>query len=103
MPSPTPRAVLEKSRQCGFNFIRWAPEWYSLNRLDGETRRILLFQGRDRPLLFCTRNECREYIAREWGYIAKRPDLRGEPHGWRVPRPIRIRVTVEKLNAEPNT
>ena len=27
----------------------------------------------------------------------KRPDLRAEPHGWRVPRPVRVSVAVTEL------
>lgn len=44
------------------------------------------------PLLFKTRDDARAYAAREYGYIKKRPDLRAFPHGWRMPRPVRVTV-----------
>lgn len=43
---------------------------------------------------FRTRRECRVWIEREYGYIRKRPDLRRPPHEWRVPRAVRVTVTV---------
>lgn len=69
----------------------WAAEWYSRNRIDGETRH-LLGGPRGIPALFRTRAECRAWIASRYGYIAHRPDLRAEPHGWRVPRAVRVKV-----------
>ena len=69
----------------------WGMEWYSHNRRDGVTRHLIWRDGL--PLLFTTRAECREAIDRMWGYIRGRPDLRAEPHGWRVPRAVRVTVT----------
>ena len=68
----------------------WAGEWRSRNMLDGETRHIIYEDCL--PKLFRTRRKCREYIQGRYGYIALRPDLRKEPHGWRVPRAIKVRV-----------
>lgn len=68
----------------------WAAQWYSKNRLDGETRHIIYDDCL--PALFRTRHECREYIKEKYGYIKSRQDLHQEPHGWRVPRPIIIQV-----------
>lgn len=68
----------------------WAAEWHSNNRLDGDNRHILyenLF-----PKLFHTRAEARLWIKEKHGYIASRKDLRDEPHGWRMPQPVKVIV-----------
>ena len=70
----------------------WAAQWYSNNRLDGE-RTHLLMENR-LPVLFRTKQECSKYIHREFGYIAKRKDLRAEPHGWRMPQPVKVGIVV---------
>jgi hypothetical protein len=80
----TARTTLEK----------WGLIWHSLNTLEGE-RRLIMFD-RGKPLLFRTRREARAYAETAYGYIKKRPDLRQEPHGWRFPRAVRVRVTFEE-------
>jgi len=72
------------------SILRWAVQWRSRNRMDGESRHFIWENGK--PLLFRTQREARERIKAEWGYIAHRPDLRAEPHGWRLPRAVRVRV-----------
>lgn len=44
------------------------------------------------PLLFTTRSEARRYICERYGYIKTRPDLQAEPHGWKMPVPVRVAV-----------
>jgi len=68
----------------------WAAEWHSKNRLDGERRHIIY--DNCLPALFRTRRECREFIKDTYGYIAERPDLQIEPHGWRVPHAIKVKI-----------
>lgn len=68
----------------------WAVEWHSRNRLDGETRDLVLENGL--PVLFCTRQKTRDWIEQKFGYIRQRPDLLAEPHGWRMPRPVKVVV-----------
>lgn len=75
---------------------RWAALWTSRNLLDGETRHFLR-DGGGLPELFKTRKDCRAWIRLHYGYIASRPDLRTEPHGWRVPRAVRVHVTIEEV------
>lgn len=41
-----------------------------------------------------TRAQCREWIEKQYGYIRDRPDLREAPHFWRVPRAVKVTVTV---------
>jgi hypothetical protein len=47
-------------------------------------------------MFFATRREAREF-AKDWAYIARRPDLRRYPHDWRSPRVVRATLTVEEV------
>jgi len=69
----------------------WAAEWHSKNLLDGERRHIIY--NNCLPALFRTRRECREFIKDKYGYIAERPDLRDEPHGWLLPQAVKVIIT----------
>lgn len=72
--------------------IRWGIEWNSSNRLDGERRFIVM---RDLcPALFKSRREARAYRDEKYGYIKGRPDLKAEPHGWTLPRIVRVECRV---------
>ena len=71
----------------------WAAQWHSKCRLDGEKRYIM--NENYLPKLFRTRRECREWIEKDCGYIKDRPDLRAEPHGWRLPQAVKVKVGVE--------
>ena len=70
----------------------WAAEWYSRNRLDGVTRNII--NANYVPALFRTRRQCRQFIEEKYGYIKSRRDLRAEPHGWRMPTAIKVKVEI---------
>jgi len=72
--------------------VRWGVEWHSQNALDGVSRH-LMFMEPNRPALFGTRREAREWISEKYGYIRLRRDLREEPHGWRLPRAVRVQLT----------
>lgn len=70
---------------------RWGVMWRSTNKLDGERRHLCC---KDRlPVMFATRAEARAFIDREYGYIRHRVDLQVEPHGWRLPVPVRVKVS----------
>lgn len=71
----------------------WAGQWYSNNILDGITRH-LLYENR-LPVLFRTRRECRQFIKDRYGYIKDRKDLRQEPHGWRLPKAVKVEVVLK--------
>jgi hypothetical protein len=75
----------------------WGVEWHEKNRVDGETREIMWENSL--PLMFPTRQLARSYISRKYGYIRHRPDLRAEPHGWRVPQAVRVKVVVRRIDA----
>lgn len=73
---------------------RWAILWRQENQLDGK-REHLVGDGHDLPLMFLTRAECRSHLRDRYGYIRTRPDLKTEPHGWKMPRVVKIVVAVE--------
>lgn len=68
--------------------VAWVAQWESRNKLDG-LRRFFIGSG---WTLFRTHAQCRDYIKEHYGYIAKRPDLRREPHGWKMPKPVKVTV-----------
>ena len=72
----------------------WAGQWYSRNLLDGVTKHLLYLDCL--PVLFRTRKACREFIKENYGYIKDRKDLRTEPHGWRLPRAVKVSVTIRR-------
>lgn len=61
--------------------------WGILWRSSGNERPM--FRRQAQPLLFATRAA---YIAKTYGYIARRPDLRAHPHHWRMPVPVRVKL-----------
>lgn len=76
---------------------RWAVLWRSQNCLDGKREYFLWECGN--PMLFTTRAQARSYIKERYGYIATRPDLRAEPHGWRSPKAVKVRVILVPTRA----
>ncbi len=76
----------------------WAVEYHSRNRVDGD-RRHLVWDHEPGEMfcyrLFRTRLECRAWIEAHHGYLRDRPDLRAEPHGWFMPRAVRVTVNRE--------
>jgi hypothetical protein len=77
---------------------RWAIQWRSENKLDGYTEHFKWnWRDPDRvtPALFRTRQEARNYINKYYSYIRTRTDLKAEPHGWKCPRPIKVKVILQ--------
>jgi hypothetical protein len=70
---------------------RWSALWRSKNH-EGLCEH-LCFEN-CLPVLFGSEREARKWIKEKWGYIRKRPDLRVEPHGWKVPIPVRVKIEV---------
>lgn len=87
---------------------RWAAKFDETNQRDGRRVQMTLLWWK-RPKvehgevfnLFNTRRQCRAWIEEAWGYLRTRPDLRAEPHGWRMPRPVRVSVTVTEVCRDP--
>ena len=83
--------------------LPWAVKWRCENRLDGHVDHL---EGRygflDVPghvagyntMVFKTREEARQFIRLQYGYIRERPDLQRGPHGWKMPIPVRVVVLV---------
>jgi hypothetical protein len=87
----------ESLEKC--SVIKWGAIWYSKNKLDGVTEHIIFENGL--PVLFTTKREIREFIKQKYGYIAKRKDLRAEPHGWRMPKLVKVKVELPALKTKP--
>jgi len=94
----------------------WAILWRSESRLDGARENLIgtrllgtvAQDGDYRPagaeqttMTFRTKREASAFIKAQFGYLSKRPDLRAEPHGWKMPMPVRVRITVEQINSKP--
>lgn len=73
--------------------VRWAGLWRSENRIDGKSEHLLC--SGCLPILFSSRRQAREHIDALYGYIRKRPDLKAEPHGWKMPIPVRVKIEIE--------
>lgn len=72
----------------------WGVLWRSRNKRDGVTEHIIF--DNCIPLMYRTRQQARDTIKQRWGHLLDRGDLRAEPHGWRMPVPVRILVTVKR-------
>ena len=70
----------------------WGAMWQQSNRRDGRQKHLICKDGV--PPLFRTRAEAREWIEKSYGCIRTRADLRAEPHGWRMPRAVRVRAAI---------
>lgn len=74
---------------------RWAIEWRSFGS-DGKPNRHFIGDGCNYRL-FRTKREAAAWIKVEYGYIAKRPDLRGYPHFWRMPAAVKVKVMLKAM------
>lgn len=96
-----PRSAASENGKTELDF--WSIKWKSRNRLDGEREFLCLF---DKPqvsglLLFRTCQEARAWRDERYGYIRQRDDLRAEPHGWRLPSVVRVRVIIVEACSRP--
>lgn len=74
---------------------KWGILERSRNKLDGY-REHLMHEDGGKVALFQTRKQAQDYAERHLGYLRNRPDLRAEPHGWMLPKPIRLTVTYKE-------
>ena len=79
--------------------VRWAVQWRSLNRLNGLDEHLMWNAAG--PYLFRTRDAARTWVEGEYGYIRTRPDLRTEPYGWMMPRPLKVEVRLVPVSDRP--
>lgn len=85
----------------------WAVKWREDSWLDGKSEYLIgrFGSGGKIPdilsgyitMVFKTREQARKFVKRKFGYIRKRPDLRREPHGWKMPVVVKVNVTVEEI------
>ena len=78
---------------------RWAVLWRSDSALDGPQAHFEFEAGV--PKLFHTRRDARGWVQEKYGYIKDRPDLQAEPHGWKMPLPMRVSVILEPCGVSP--
>ena len=71
--------------------ILWGALWRQNSYLDGGPRTHLI-NVKCLPVMFLTRRDARAFIEEKYGYIRTRKDLRAQPHGWRLPVPVRVKV-----------
>lgn len=67
----------------------WGLLWWVSEKFTYEPRSHLLYEN-CKPVMFKTRKEARDFAIEKYGYIKVRDDLRRYPHGWRLPKPVRI-------------
>jgi len=76
--------------------LAWAILKESRNQLDGHRRYL---DGdpvcATETRLFRSRAAARREVKERYGYIKDCEDLQKEPHGWRMPRVVQVRVTIE--------
>lgn len=80
----------------------WAIKWSTNSPLDGKREFFVGGARIARPsefrgcttILFATKSEAVKFIRAEYGYIAKRKDLR-----WRMPKAVRVTVSIEEAAA----
>lgn len=80
----------------------WGVVDTSDNQLDGFVQKLIggvRFGSPDhlsgyRIMVFKSRAAARAHIEKHYGYMRTRPDLKAEPHGWRMPKAMRVRVNV---------
>lgn len=70
----------------------WGILWRSENKLDGKKSNLMYKDGI--ACLFSTRDAARKRISWDWGYIRNRIDLRAEPHGWKMPIPVKVEIKI---------
>ena len=73
---------------------KWGILFHSDNKLDGE--RLHFVSEVIGPKLFQTRVAARAYRAERFGYIKDRKDLQKEPHGWKWPKVVKLKVSFEE-------
>lgn len=83
----------------------WAVQWRSgPNNLDRKRIEhlvtdyrlpVIVADGRIAPAVFPTRDAARAWVKERYATWFARRDLRKYPHDWRMPRVVRITITME--------
>lgn len=72
---------------------RWGILHRKENKLDGK-KSWLRCDRTCMPEMFQTREEAREFISVNLKSTYSRPELKIEPHGWKMPIPVKIEIIV---------
>ncbi len=75
----------------------WAVKFSSQNRLDGYREHFVFRRSACTAMMFRTRQEAREWIELHWAFLRYRPDLKAEPHGWKMPKPCQVKVIIKEV------
>ena len=78
-------------------YHKWAIQKRSQCRLDGYREFLDHEPIRGLPIVFRTRSQAREYLEERYASWRNRPDLKREPHGWKMPRVVKVKITVCEL------
>ena len=78
-----------------FEHKRWALLWRSENKRDGKDEHFMWVGSA--PYLFPSRVFAEAHINSAWAYLKNRPDLKAEPHGWKMPKAVRVKVTIKAI------
>jgi len=83
--------------------MAWGILWRSESQLDGKDEHLIgtwpygapiQYQGYN-TAVFRTRDDARKFLQEHYGFIKNRPDLRKEPHGWKMPKIVKVDVSVD--------
>ena len=85
---------------------KWGILWREESRLDGKVEHLLgRFSSIDNvpphvagytTMVFDSRQAARNYLRTCYGYISTRIDLRREPLGWKMPKVVKVAVSVQR-------
>ena len=81
--------------------MTWAIKWRSKNKLDGDCSHLIGFPQRfpaNKSGYTTMCFETRDYVNRLYSYIKGRKDLKEEPHGWKMPKVVKVSVTVKEID-----
>lgn len=48
-------------------------------------------------MVFPTRQKARDFCKKHFGYIKERKDLQEAPHNWKMPKVVKVMVTVQEV------
>lgn len=88
-------------RMLNPNREAWAVEFRTESLRSGSKRFLVRkVPGQLLPSLFRTRQDARKFAEEQLGYIRKRPDLQAEPHGWKPPRVVKVKIAIDVCQGE---
>ena len=96
-----PRDKHEHMKYKAYPCSAWAVLFRQVNKVDGAKCHLVHQPISCVPFLYRTRKQAKLFIEQEFGYIRRRKDLQDEPHGWRMPIPIRVNITIIQLTKKP--